>query len=590
MTRFRTKLMMVLILSMLTILLGLGILLGQLFHAQYLKNFNERLLNETILIAQNVPTGSITKIAHSKLNQMSEALGVRITVLTKDGVIVDDIGKNLYSPNKETKMILRDLATQKNNGEFPILVTEKENGMLYYSTLLVSSPEQPERHLVVSTHSKQWFVIQNQIWVLLFVTLGLSLLVILWLASRMTNRYTRPIESATKVAIDLASGDYHARTYETTHEETSKLNSSINILARNLQEMMKVNEIQQERLMTLIENMGSGLVLIDQKGRVIILNRTFRELFKIPELEKEKIIYYEIIPFTEIQSVVEEIFVTEKKIKKQITLPFKSGNKYFELYATPIFGNQNEWNGVVLVFHDITELKKLEQTRKDFVANVSHELRTPITSIKGFSETLLDGAMSDEETLKTFLEIILKESDRVQSLVKDLLDLSKIEQTGFQLYEREFNAHDLLNEVKTILTGRAKSKSIEIVIEGPERFPLYGDPDRLKQVLINLVNNSISYTHEDGMVILSVVNRKKIAEIRVNDNGVGMNANELPRIFERFYRVDKDRSRNSGGTGLGLAIVKHIVEAHNGYVNIESEVGKGTTVIVSLPLEKNHNE
>jgi two-component system phosphate regulon sensor histidine kinase PhoR len=585
MTRFRTKLMMVLVFSMLAILLGLGILLGQLFHAQYLKNFNERLLNETILIAQSVPVGHISKDAHTNLNKMSEALDVRISILTKDGVIVEDLGKNIYSLNKDTTILLKDLA-KKSNGESPILVTEKDDGMLYYSTLLVSSPEQPERHLVVSTRSKQWFVIQNQIWVLLFVTLGLSLLVILWLASRMTNRYTRPIESATKVAIDLAGGDYHARTYETAQEETSKLNTSINILARNLQEMMKVNEIQQERLMTLIENMGSGLVLIDQKGRVIIVNRTFRERFKIPELEKEKMIYYEIIPFKEIQSVVEEIFVTEKKIKKQITLSFKREKKHFELYGTPIFGNQNEWNGVVLVFHDITELKKLEQARKDFVANVSHELRTPITSIKGFSETLLDGAMSDQDTLKTFLEIILKESDRVQSLVKDLLDLSKIEQTGFQLYEREFNAKDLLNEVKTILDSRAKSKSIDLVVEAPERFPLYGDPDRLMQVLINLVNNSISYTLEGGRVLLSVEKRKRTAEIRVEDNGIGIKAKELPRIFERFYRVDKDRSRNSGGTGLGLAIVKHIVEAHKGYVNIESVVGKGTTVIVSLSLEK----
>ncbi|MCY8418793.1 sensory box histidine kinase PhoR, partial [Bacillus spizizenii] len=221
--------------------------------------------------------------------------------------------------------------------------------------------------------------------------------------------------------------------------------------------------------------------------------------------------------------------------------------------------------------------------RKDFVANVSHELKTPITSIKGFTETLLDGAMEDKEALSEFLSIILKESERLQSLVQDLLDLSKIEQQNFTLSIETFEPAKMLGEIETLLKHKADEKGISLQLNLP-KDPLYvsGDPYRLKQVFLNLVNNALTYTPEGGSVAINVTPREKDIQIEVADSGIGIQKEEIPRIFERFYRVDKDRSRNSGGTGLGLAIVKHLIEAHEGKIDVKSEPGRGTVFTVTL--------
>lgn len=242
--------------------------------------------------------------------------------------------------------------------------------------------------------------------------------------------------------------------------------------------------------------------------------------------------------------------------------------------------------GILLVFNDITELKKLEQIRKDFVANVSHELKTPITSIKGFSETLLDGAMEDKETLEEFLRIILKESHRLQTLIQDLLDLSKLEQHHFALNKEEFNLMEILNKATKMLEGRAEAKNIKLLFpQANEIVQIEGDRSRLTQVFLNLITNAVIYTPNDGEITVYAVEKKKKIEIRIQDTGIGIEQEEIPRIFERFYRVDKARSRNSGGTGLGLAIVKHLVELHRGTIQVESEMGEGTTFTVILHKE-----
>jgi len=221
--------------------------------------------------------------------------------------------------------------------------------------------------------------------------------------------------------------------------------------------------------------------------------------------------------------------------------------------------------------------------RKDFVANVSHELKTPVTSIKGFTETLLDGAMNNQETLEAFLSIILKESDRLQTLIQDLLDLSKIEQQGFQLNLQKVEMRSLLEEVMTLLTGKAEAKNIrlEFYCKQSQVF-LRGDTDRLKQVFINLIGNAINYTPVEGDVKIILLECEENVRIHVKDSGVGIIEEEIPRIFERFYRVDRARSRHSGGTGLGLAIVKHLIEAHHGNISVRSKVGEGSEFIIEL--------
>jgi two-component system phosphate regulon sensor histidine kinase PhoR len=318
------------------------------------------------------------------------------------------------------------------------------------------------------------------------------------------------------------------------------------------------------------------------------MNRPYKEVFNVNPSEYLYKLYYEVIEHKGITEMVEEIFMTEQKVKKQLIIPVNIERRYFEVYGVPIIGTNDEWKGILLVFHDITELKKLEQMRKDFVANVSHELKTPITSIKGFSETLLDGAMEDKQALNDFLSIILKESDRLQSLIQDLLDLSKIEKQGFSLSIQQLDLTDVLEDVMAIMKGKAAEKEIVFKYQRDEK-PVYieGDIHRLKQVFINIISNAISYTPNQGVIYISAAKTGSAVLTEIRDTGIGIEASEIPRIFERFYRVDKARSRNSGGTGLGLAIVKHLVEAHKGSISVKSEVGKGTSFIIELPKINN---
>lgn len=442
--------------------------------------------------------------------------------------------------------------------------------------------------ILLATLFNNYFDQTNRgIWWLLSISQAIVLLLIFILGFNIKKRYTKPLEAATNVAIELSKGNYRARTYVDHRKETGMLSNAINLLAKNLQENLKTQEMQQDRLSTLIESMGSGLMLIDNRGYISLINRAYIETFEVNSNEYLCKQYYSVIDHKEITFLIEEIFMTERKVKRQLLLPIGIVRRYFEVAGSPIIGTQNEWKGVLLVFHDITELKKLEQMRKDFVANVSHELKTPITSIKGFSETLLDGAMKDEATLEAFLKIILNESDRLQMLIEDLLDLSRIEQQGFHLNIEEIDIAILMHEIMTLLKGKAEEKNI-LLRFAPISTPLFikGDYSRLKQVFINLLSNAITYTPIGGYVEIDVKENEEKVYIQIKDTGIGIDMVEIPRIFERFYRVDKARSRNSGGTGLGLAIVKHIVEAHKGSISVTSVKEKGTTFTITL--EKVH--
>jgi two-component system, OmpR family, phosphate regulon sensor histidine kinase PhoR len=582
MTKYRTRLLFALITLIIIVLVGLGLLLGQLFKNYYINSFNERLKIEMNLLASNIEqNGGLSSLDTEEITRMSGLLNARITIVDLDGDIHFDTGELSSTKISRHRDIIGDIVEDTPEEQSDLEVGGGFDLHYYWKPLLHDGEK--EGYVFLTTKIDELQKAYRQIWWILTVSLGMALMVIILLGTRITNRYTKPIESATNVAIELAKGNYRARTYEDHIDETGMLSSSINILARNLQELMKLKESQQDRLTTLIENMGSGLILIDSRGFINLINKPYKEIFNVEASEYLYKLYYEVIDHEEITQMVEEIFMTEQKVRKQVVIPLEIERRHFEVYGVPIIGTNNVWKGILLVFHDITELKKLEQMRKDFVANVSHELKTPITSIKGFSETLLDGAMHDKATLEAFLEIILKESDRLQVLIQELLDLSKIEQHGFRLTKGTVDLVKEANEVIEILRGKAAQKEIFLKLnQFSEEAVIQGDPDRLKQVLINLVSNAITYTPNGGSVEISLTDQGDSVSIVVKDSGIGIEKSEITRIFERFYRVDKARSRNSGGTGLGLAIVKHIVEAHKGQIEVVSRIGKGTTFTIKL--------
>ena len=391
---------------------------------------------------------------------------------------------------------------------------------------------------------------QHSLWLFLFFVLFITFLVALILGANIFKKYAQPIEHLTETAMELARGNYRIRAFEDDFSGMSTLSNSINILARNLHDISVMRETEKERLKTLIENMGSALIMIDRNGFVTIVNRSFLKQLQISFENVDGKLFRKIGLPDKIEAFIDKLFLTESSYREQIQIKRNLHTYYMDAYGAPVIGEHGRWLGIVVVMHDITELIKLEQVRKDFVANVSHELKTPVTSIKGFSETLLYGAYKNEDTLLSFLEIIHKESNRLQMLITDLLDLSKVEQVGYEVNLHKVNLKDVLNRCIEMSTHLLEEKEIELALTVEDSVKVLGDSNRLMQILMNLVTNAITYSPDHTTLHISIFKNEKYGIFRIQDEGIGISKKEISRIFERFYRVDRARSRNSGGTGL----------------------------------------
>lgn len=581
---YRKKLLITFIIFIMVLLMTLGVLLGNLIKNSYMDTYNEQIQKETEFISSYIQNhgGISVFLKNNKFADLKPLIDANVTILSDEGHILYDSNNEQVEHPKQHYKVLQQITLEKgktNGIGYEVLEGEPEFHY-YWKTIM---KDQKIEGVVV--HSSKLITIEQmtkRMWDILILGLGVALVIVLILGNTIAKHYMRPIEAATVTAIELAQGNYRARTNETDSSETKMLATSLNILARNLEEAELSREMHQDRLETLIENIGSGVIFIDNKSYITLINREYKKLFNVDPVHFMFRVYHDVIESKEIISIIEEIFRTEKSIKRQVEMQLKLEPRHFEVYGAPVIGNHDEWNGILLIFHDITELKRLEQIRKDFVANVSHELKTPITSIKGFSETLLDGALHDEETLRSFLTIILNESNRLQLLIQELLHLSKMEQQVIELHCEDVDLVPLLKEIGLMLSTRLQAKQITLDIDVPEAAFIEGDLLRIKQVFINLMSNAVNYTPVGGKVAVHVKEEKEFVTVAIQDTGIGIENKELPRIFERFYRVDKARSRDSGGTGLGLSIVKHILEIHHGKVAVESTVGVGTIFTVTL--------
>jgi two-component system phosphate regulon sensor histidine kinase PhoR len=335
----------------------------------------------------------------------------------------------------------------------------------------------------------------------------------------------------------------------------------------------------------LFNSMIEGLLLLDRSQKIYLANRSFKNLFSLKAELRGKTVL-EALRLHELDNLVRRVQAEGQVFDYEFQLP-DLNERWLRVNAAVISNSAGEREGTILVFHDLTRLKQLERTREEFVANVSHELRTPLSLIKGYVETLLDGARDNPEVAERFLKIIERNTQRLDLLIQDLLTISALESGRLKLNLQPLELHPLADKVLADLHAKAENKNVSLVNELPE-FATNADVNRLDQVFANLVDNAIKYGHPEGLV---TVGGKKLydgsLEIFVQDDGPGIPAESLDRVFERFYRVDKARSRDQGGTGLGLSIVKHIVQAHGGEVRCESELGKGATFFFTLPATAN---
>jgi two-component system phosphate regulon sensor histidine kinase PhoR len=359
---------------------------------------------------------------------------------------------------------------------------------------------------------------------------------------------------------------------------------------------LQIEELSEDRsqLLAMLTSMVEGVMVLDYRGRVLQVNPALERMFDVKGAEARGRHCHDVFGHSRLNTLVSTILTTRTAQEDEITLA--DSGRCLHIEASSAGGERENEACIVLVFHDITDLRRLEKIRKDFVANVSHELRTPLTSIKGYVEALLDGAKDDPATSVRFLDIILKQTDRLNLILEDLLQLSKIESGQVVLKHESLFLPSVVDRTLSMIKPLADKKGHQLISHIAPDLPLVaGDEERLGQVLTNLLDNAVKYTPEGGKITvaahlvpedLTSESAPRMVELSVTDTGIGIPEEDRPRVFERFYRVDKARSRELGGTGLGLAIVKHLVEGHGGQVWAEGNLPTGSRFVVRLPVKQ----
>ncbi len=372
-------------------------------------------------------------------------------------------------------------------------------------------------------------------------------------------------------------------------DDLGMLEESLNDLARTLSGRLQDVTAEREKLQSILSCMMEGVIVLDTNGKVILVNQMAETLFKLPpDTSVMGMSTVEVSRHPEMHALIREVVGSDTRdaLHRELTL---GEDRWFAVNAAGLEDSLQNLVGYVLVFHEVTELKRLERMRADFVANVSHEMRTPLTAIQGYAETLLHNPPRDSRMERQFLDIVARHSERLGRLIDDLLALSDLEMGNVNMRMQGVGARPLLDRVLDLFSDQADKKRIRLRAEvAPDTPDILGDEDRLQQLLINLIDNALKYTPEHGDVLVSArgepaaAGQSPAVALTVADTGCGIPDKDLPRLTERFYRVDKARSRELGGTGLGLAIVKHIVQAHGGLLKIDSGIGKGTRVAIYL--------
>jgi two-component system phosphate regulon sensor histidine kinase PhoR len=411
----------------------------------------------------------------------------------------------------------------------------------------------------------------------------------------VSRRISRPLELMTEGAKQFARENFTTSLAISSNcsLEVGTLATAMNSMAQKLQERFSTIVQQRNELQTILASMVDAVLVIDNNKQIKTINTAASHLFDVSAEKATNKSTQEILRNINIERLVNLTLAGKRVVTEEVIIN-KNGEKLFLQYSgVQLYDDSDHSFGAVMTFHDVTHIRRLENIRQEFVANVSHELMTPLTSIKGYTETILDGTQNDKEQTEKFLQIILRQSDRLQAIVSDLLNLSKIEQEieNAEILPVPTNLKGVLDQAIQVCSHKAVEKGLTIELDCPAELVAPLDAQLMEQAVVNLLVNAIKYSDPVKRIeikagLQTVANGEEKAVITVRDYGIGIGREHLPRLFERFYRSDKDRSRKLGGTGLGLAIVKHIVQAHNGHVNVASEIGQGSTFTIILPTKQ----
>ena len=405
-----------------------------------------------------------------------------------------------------------------------------------------------------------------------------GLVVAIFLSFLLSKTITTPVEKLTDQAARIAAGDFTSSAQIQSEDEIGILSDTFDEMSAQLETTLRQVEEERNKLDTLFQHMADGMVAFDSDGMLLQFNAAAEEM--LDRKLDESLRYTDVFP--EVQVRQEDVALDGRSIE----IDYAAGPRFLKIYFAPIRLGA-EGKGLMAVLHDVTEQRKLDDSRREFVANVSHELRTPLTNVRGYAETLMSADDIDRDIQMRFLGVISSEADRMTRIVKDLLTLTRLDYNRMEMHMQRMDLRELGQKAAAAMEGQAKNQGLTLTCDLPAEMPaVTGDPERIQQVIINIITNAIKYNKPQGSIAITGGVEAGQVFLRVEDTGIGVPKADLERLFERFYRVDKARSRESGGTGLGLAIAKQIVETHGGRIGFDSEYGKGSIVTLYLPRAK----
>jgi len=552
----------------------------------FINKFETNLIRETKLVRRlledEVFNDEKVEVIDRLAGEYSKDISARITIIKVNGRVLGDSAKDPMQMENHLQRPEVQEALKDGVGKSTRYSETLQIDMKYVALPITDRNKVVGIVRLALSLSQVQKVLSQILWKLIksgLIAISISSLLVLIL----TKRISSPIEKITYVAGQMAQGFLDQRIRINSQDELGRLSQAFNNMADKLKN--KINEISSEKnkIEAILSNMADGVIAVDQTGKIILFNPTAEKMFRVNEKDTLGKYTMEVTRNHRLDEVIMSSFNNEQEVLEEVETIYPN-ERIIRIHVTPIKSKENDKQGAVAVLRDVTELRKLEQMRTEFVGNVSHELRTPLTSIKGYVETLLDSDDYEPYILKRFLQIIKDEADRLEQLIVDLLDLSQIEAMSDGLDKGQINLNEVIEEVLTIMVPKAMDKDISLKVNVPEELStITGNGSQVRQLYINLVDNAIKYTPDGGKVEIKVNEDEEEVWTEIIDTGMGIPKKDLERIFERFYRVDKARSRKMGGTGLGLSIVKHILEGHNGKIEVESEVEEGTKFIFSLP-------
>jgi two-component system, OmpR family, phosphate regulon sensor histidine kinase PhoR len=586
-SRLFLKIMISYMVLLLAVLVIMYLYIAYRVHENYISLERDRLRSVAEVLARAIPQERSMTALQPWAQAYGNPGGFRITVIDPSGqVLADNQGSPAQMDNHSNRPEVRQ-AWENGMGSSVRFSRTLGTNELYLAYRVQRSDGNPQMLRVaipVQEISQGFRTAQRGI---LFISMFLFLLA-LGLGYFFTRSLTNRIESIQKFSENVALGNLDARVKEVTADELGSLAESLNTTANALQRTIDELREEKNRVAAILEGIRAGVLATDAEGHVTLMNPVLARILQVDLKASLGKRIMDLVRNAELKEIFDRVLAEKKEVTATVELVLAT-TRSFDVVAVPLREVAENPAGVVAVLHDITRLKQLESIRKDFVANVSHELRTPLTSIRGFAETLLDGALEDRKNNRRFVEIIRAHAIRLSDLTSDLLTLATLESESFELNYELIDVPSLMHDVVESIRTIGQRKRQEIVTRIAEVLPiLRADRGRLRQVLINLLDNAVKFTPEEGRILLEVglASHDKGVSVRVKDSGIGIPPSDLPRIFERFYRVDKARSREQGGTGLGLSIVKHIVEAHGGEIEVKSTVGQGSEFCFTLPLAK----